>query len=91
MEDFFYAGGLPALMKNLGRQARPVGHHGQRPHLGDNIAEAQVFNDDVIRPLDNPVYHEGSLAVLRGNLAPDGAVIKPAPATAVLPPHAARP
>ncbi len=38
----------------------------------------KVWNDDVIRPLSNPVYHEGSLAVLKGNLSPDGAVIKPA-------------
>jgi dihydroxy-acid dehydratase len=46
--------------------------------LGDDIEGAQNYNEDVIRPLSNPVYHEGSLAVLRGNLAPDGAVIKPA-------------
>jgi len=46
--------------------------------LGEGIADAVVYNDDVIRSLDNPVYHEGSLAVLKGNLAPDGAVIKPA-------------
>ena len=45
--------------------------------VGENIAEAKVFNDDVIRPLSNPVYHEGSLAVLYGNLCPDGSVIKP--------------
>ncbi|MXN21253.1 dihydroxy-acid dehydratase, partial [Pseudooceanicola sp. GBMRC 2024] len=46
--------------------------------LAENLEGAQVYNDDVIRPLSNPVYHEGSLAVLRGNLCPDGAVIKPA-------------
>jgi dihydroxy-acid dehydratase len=46
--------------------------------LGDGLVGAEVFNADVIRPLDNPVYHEGSLAVLKGNLAPDGCVIKPA-------------
>src|SRR5690606_16288270 len=46
--------------------------------LGENLQGAVVYNDDVIRPLSNPVYHEGSLAVLRGNLCPDGAVIKPA-------------
>ena len=45
--------------------------------VGENIAGAQVFNDDVIRPLDNPLYAEGALAVLRGNLAPEGCVIKP--------------
>jgi dihydroxy-acid dehydratase len=46
--------------------------------LGENIKNAVNYNIDVIRPLSNPVYHEGSLAVLKGNLAPDGAVIKPA-------------
>ena len=78
MEDFFYAGGLPALMKELGDKlyltAMTVNGH----TVGENIAEAVNYNDDVIRPLTNPVYHEGSLAVLRGNLAPDGAVVKPA-------------
>ncbi len=46
--------------------------------MGENLEGANVYNDDVIRSLDNPVYAEGSLAVLRGNLCPDGAVIKPA-------------
>ena len=45
--------------------------------IGSDISGAEVWNDDVIRPLDNPVYAEGALAVLRGNLAPDGCVIKP--------------
>jgi dihydroxyacid dehydratase/phosphogluconate dehydratase len=45
--------------------------------LGDNIAGSEVHDDDVIRPLDRPIYAEGALAVLRGNLAPDGVVIKP--------------
>ncbi len=45
--------------------------------LGENIATAEVYNDDVIRPVENPIYAEGALAVLKGNLAPDGCVIKP--------------
>jgi dihydroxy-acid dehydratase len=77
MEDFFYAGGLPALLKciesHLHTDARTV--NGKT--IGENIAGAEVFNDDVIRPLGNPIYAEGALAVLRGNLAPDGVVIKP--------------
>lgn len=77
MEDFYYAGGLPALMQRLTAfldlgQLTVTGKS-----LGENIAGAECFNDDVIRPLDQPVYSEGSLAVLKGNLAPDGCVIKP--------------
>lgn len=77
MEDFFYAGGLPALMGRI----RPHLHldavtvTGQT--LAENIAHAQVYNDDVIRTVEDPIYAEGALAVLKGNLAPDGCVIKP--------------
>ena len=78
MEDFFYAGGLPALMKELGDQLDLTATTVTGKSLGDGIEGAVNYNNDVIRPLSNPVYHEGSLAVLRGNLAPDGAVIKPA-------------
>ncbi len=78
MEDFFYAGGLPALMNQLGKRLKPDCLTVNGRTMGENIKGATVFNDDVIRSLDNPVYKEGSLAVLRGNLAPDGAVIKPA-------------
>ncbi|MEM8840285.1 MAG: L-arabinonate dehydratase [Pseudomonadota bacterium] len=78
MEDFFYAGGLPALMKELGDKLDLSALTVTGRTLGNAIEGAQNYNPDVIRPLANPVYHEGSLAVLRGNLAPDGAVIKPA-------------
>ncbi|MCO6384713.1 L-arabinonate dehydratase [Oceanicola sp. 502str15] len=78
MEDFFYAGGLPALMNELGDKLELGAMTVTGKSIGENIAGAKNFNDDVIRPLSNPVYHEGSLAVLKGNLAPDGAVIKPA-------------
>ncbi|MBY0337362.1 MAG: dihydroxy-acid dehydratase [Acetobacteraceae bacterium] len=75
MEDFHYAGGsrgfLARLAPHLALQARTVSGT-----LGEQIAGAQVFNDDVIRPLDNPFQPEGGLAVLRGSLAPQGAVIK---------------
>ncbi|MEO8302796.1 MAG: L-arabinonate dehydratase [Betaproteobacteria bacterium] len=77
MEDFYYAGGLRALLERLGgllhRDAMTV--NGRT--LGENIAGAKVWNDDVILPLDGPLVARDSLAVLRGNLAPDGAVIKP--------------
>ncbi|MBS8227349.1 L-arabinonate dehydratase [Vannielia litorea] len=78
MEDFFYAGGLPALMAELGDKLELGAMTVTGKSVGENIDGAKNFNDDVIRPLSNPVYHEGSLAVLKGNLAPDGAVIKPA-------------
>ena len=77
MEDFYYAGGLPGLMSrlhdHLDLNARSVNGH----TLGENLAGAEVYNDDVIRLLDKPIYAEGALAVLRGNLAPGGCVIKP--------------
>ena len=78
MEDFFYAGGLPALMAELGDKLDLSVTTVSGRTLGEDIDGAVNYNDDVIRPLSNPVYHEGSLAVLKGNLAPDGAVIKPA-------------
>jgi dihydroxy-acid dehydratase len=77
MEDFFYAGGLPALMTRI----RDHLHLDETTVAGksvrENIRSAEVYNDDVIRPLAKPIYAEGALAVLRGNLAPDGCVIKP--------------
>ncbi|MEM5467299.1 L-arabinonate dehydratase [Celeribacter marinus] len=78
MEDFYYAGGLRALMKQMEAMLDTSCITVTGQTLGDGIKDAQVYNDDVIRPLDNPVYAEGSLALLRGNLCPDGAVIKPA-------------
>ncbi len=78
MEDFFYAGGLRALMKQLEDRLDTSCLTVTGRTIGENLAGAEVFNDDVIRPLSKPVYHEGSLAVLRGNLCPDGSIIKPA-------------
>lgn len=78
MEDFYFAGGLRALMDQLGDKLDREAITCTGKSLSDGIAGAPVYNDDVIRPLSNPVYREGSLAVLRGNLCPDGAVIKPA-------------
>jgi dihydroxy-acid dehydratase len=77
MEDFYYAGGLPALMQRIAPHLRLDQLTVTGKSVGDNIGGARVYNDDVIRPLDKPVYAEGSLAVLHGNLATDGCVIKP--------------
>jgi dihydroxy-acid dehydratase len=87
MEDFFYAGGLRALLAQitdlLSLRERTV--NGRT--LGQNIDGAEVFNRDVILPREKALVKSGSLAVLRGNLAPDGAVIKPGAAEAQLLKH----
>ena len=77
MEDFFYAGGLPGLMSRLTEKLDLGALTVTGKTLGENIANAEVYNDDVIRTVDNALYDEGALAVLKGNLAPDGCVIKP--------------
>ncbi len=77
MEDFFYAGGLPGLMSRIRDHLHLDAMTVTGKTLGENIEGARVYNDDVIRTVDNPIYAEGALAVLRGNLAPDGCVIKP--------------
>ena len=77
MEDFYYAGGLPGLLRNLGDLLDTTALTANGKTLGENIANAKVFNDDVIRSREKPLVESDSLAVLRGNLAPDGAVIKP--------------
>jgi dihydroxy-acid dehydratase len=77
MEDFFYAGGLPALMSRIGAHLKADALTVTGRTLGENIAGAKVFDDDVIRSVETAIYAEGALAVLRGNLAPSGCVIKP--------------
>jgi dihydroxy-acid dehydratase len=87
MEDFFYAGGLPALLRNLGDLIDTSALTANGRTLGENIERAKVFNDDVIRTRENPIVASDTLAVLFGNLAPDGAVIKPPAAEARLHKH----
>jgi len=77
MEDFHYAGGMPALLTRIRAHLALEAMTANGRTLGENLAGAEVYDDDVIRPLDRPIYAEGALAVLRGNLAPDGVVIKP--------------
>tara|TARA_R110002124_G_scaffold105164_3_gene255914 strand:- start:49040 stop:50776 length:1737 start_codon:yes stop_codon:yes gene_type:complete len=77
MEDFYYAGGLRGLMSRLTGHLKLDAVTVTGKTLGETLDGAEVYNDDVIRPLDNPLYEEGSLALLRGNLAPQGCVIKP--------------
>jgi len=80
MEDFFYAGGLRGLLSRLTDLLDLSALTINAKTLGENIEGAAVYNDDVIRPRSNPLVESDGLAVLRGNLAPDGAVIKPAAA-----------
>ena len=84
MEDLFYAGGIPAVLKTL----LPLLHGGALTVTGrtmaENVADAEVSNPDIIRSLDDPLQPEGGLSILRGNLAPDGAVIKHAAASPAL-------
>ncbi|WP_189611677.1 L-arabinonate dehydratase [Pigmentiphaga litoralis] len=77
MEDFFYAGGLPGLMSRIRDKLHLDALTVTGRSLGDNIEGARVYNDDVIRTQATALYKEGALAVLRGNIAPGGCVIKP--------------
>ncbi len=90
MEDFFYAGGLRALMVQLGSLLRLDSRTVTGRSLGDNIVGASTYDSDVIRDLDHPISEAGGIAVLRGNLAPDGAIIKPTAAEARLLKHTGR-
>jgi dihydroxyacid dehydratase/phosphogluconate dehydratase len=80
MEDFFYAGGLRALMRELADKLDLSALTVTGKTMGENIAGAEVFLRDVIHPLTDPIYAEGATAVLKGNLAPRGCVMKPAAA-----------
>ncbi|WP_250493836.1 IlvD/Edd family dehydratase [Caballeronia sp. GAWG1-1] len=93
MEEFYYAGGLPAVLRRLG-EANLLPHPNALTANGhsiwENCKEAPLYNDEVIRPLDKPLVEDGGLCVLRGNLAPNGAVLKPSAATASLLKHRGR-
>jgi len=87
MEDFYYAGGLRALLKQLGSLLHLDCQTVTGQSLGSSIDNAQVTNQQVIRSVDNPVSASGGTAILYGNLAPDGAVIKPTAAESRLLQH----
>ena len=93
MEEFYYAGGLPAVLRRLG-EANLLPHPGALTvngrSLWDNVADAPLYNDEVIRPLDKPLVPDGGICVLRGNLAPRGAVLKPSAASPQLLQHRGR-
>ncbi len=76
MEDFYFAGGLRALLNRMSPHLHLTCMTVNGRTIGENIEDAAVYNDDVIRTLDNPICATGALAVLKGNLAPDGCVMK---------------
>ncbi len=93
MEEFYYAGGLPAVLRRLG-EADLLPHkdaltvNGQT--MWDNVKDAPIYNDEVVRPLAKPLIEDGGICILRGNLAPRGAVLKPSAATPELMKHRGR-
>ena len=90
MEDFYYAGGLPALLNAITSQLDPSCLTITGKTLGENVAGAEIYDTDVIRTLDNPILESGGMAILRGNLAPNGAVIKSSAAEPGLLKHTGR-
>jgi dihydroxy-acid dehydratase len=90
MEDFYYAGGLPAVIRDLGDLIHTDALTVNGKTIGENSAAAVCYNRDVIRPRNEPLVREGGIAVLRGNLCPNGAVLKPSAATPELMKHRGR-
>jgi L-arabonate dehydrase len=90
MEDFYYAGGLPAVIRelkgHLHNDALTVNGHS----LGEDNADAPCYNREVIYPLDQPLIKEAGIAILRGNLCPSGGIIKPSAASPELMQHRGR-
>ncbi|MFL5113512.1 MAG: L-arabinonate dehydratase [Microvirga sp.] len=78
MEDFYFAGGLRGVLKRLTPHLNAGALTVSGETMGEIAEAGQVFDDDVIRPLNDPIYAEGATAILRGNLAPNGCVMKPA-------------
>ena len=93
MEEFYYSGGLPAVIRRMGE-------HNLLPHpqaltvngetIWDNCQNSPIYNDEVIRQIDNPLRKDGGMCILRGNLAPKGAVLKPSAASPELMQHRGR-
>jgi dihydroxy-acid dehydratase len=90
MEDFYYAGGLPAVLREIASHLDLGAITANGRTVGENIATAPCWNREVIRPIEAPLKPEAGIAVLRGNLAPHGAVIKPSAASPHLLQHRGR-
>ncbi len=90
MEEFFDAGGLPVVMKRIAHLLDIGAPAVEGGTIGERIADAQCWNDEVIRPLDRPLTGQGGMMVLKGNLAPNGAILKPSAASPRLMQHRGR-
>ena len=90
MEDFYYAGGLPAVIRQLESVIDKTALTANGKTLWENCQDAPNWNEEVIRPFDKPFKEAAGIAILTGNLAPDGAVIKPSAATPALLKHRGR-
>jgi dihydroxy-acid dehydratase len=90
MEDFYYAGGLPPVMREIAHLLHTDALTANGRTVGENIADAPCWNRDVIRPFAEPLKAEAGIAIVRGNLAPNGAVIKPSAASPHLLKHRGR-
>ena len=87
MEDFYYAGGLPIVLKTIGDSLHKDAITANGKTIWENVQNAENYDEKVIRTLDNPFMANAGITILRGNLAPNGAVIKPSAATASLLQH----
>jgi L-arabonate dehydrase len=90
MEEFYYAGGLPAVIRRMGEGKllpNPDALTVNGKSLWENCHDAPIYDDEVVRPLDKPLLKDGGICILRGNLAPRGAVLKPSAATPELMQH----
>jgi L-arabonate dehydrase len=93
MEEFYYAGGLPGVLRRLGEAGllpHPEALTANGKSLWENVKEAPIYDAEVIRELDKPLVADGGLCIVRGNLAPSGAVLKPSAATPALLKHRGR-
>ena len=90
MEDFYYAGGLPVVIREIGKHIHKGALTANGQTIWDNVKDAVNYNAEVITPLGKPFKPQGGIAVLRGNLAPNGAVFKPSAATPKLMKHKGR-
>jgi dihydroxy-acid dehydratase len=90
MEDFYYAGGLPVVLREIGEYLHKEALTVNGNTIWENVKDAVNYNADVITPIAKPFKPQGGIAVLRGNLAPSGCVIKPSAATPALMQHKGR-